>query len=387
MGGEPTLHPKFKEIIIRALDEGFFVDVLSNATWPNKLNTFFEQIAPGKIRFLLNVDHPKTYSANQWQHINNNLKALSGRPAVSLSFNLFSTNPSGQYVLDLAKKYRLSTIRLCFSLPVLGTDNASMPLVDYFKMPGYIMDFLHLAEAQNTAMHLDNAVPLCIFEYAQMGELLLKGVLDLNRNNRCRPIIDIGPDLSVWPCFCLSSFDNRQLEEFDNLSELEVYYSRKLAHYQDKVFPMERCYDCDLRKKWNCQGGCTVFSMVNYVPPPKAFVLDPSGNANSPYTEEMLETWRLRMADGITVRRYKIPQDQFVLSDGNGKSLELGPSFAKILDGANGTRSLRNLCREIIPSPEDSDTFGRFESSVMRENLEQLLEVYLEEGFFKLEAP
>jgi hypothetical protein len=387
MGGEPTLHPQFREIVTRALAQGMYVDVLSNVSWPNELNAFFHQVPPGKMRFLLNVDHPDAYSDNQWQRLNRNLASLAGRPGVSLSFNLFSTNPDGGYVLDLAEKYRLSTVRLSFSLPVLNADNASLPLADYFQMSGFILDYVHQAEARGIAVHLDNAIPLCMFDHAQMGELLLKGVLELDRNSRCKPIIDIGPDLSIWPCFCLSSFDNRHLSEFSDLAELVNHYNRQLAHYQDNVFPLERCYDCDLRRKWGCQGGCTVFSMVQAVPPPRDSVLVGLQNVSGPCSEDRRETWRLRLADGITVKRYEIPEVQFLLSDGNGKFLELGPAFAQVLNHADGATSLRGLCREMLPDPDPEDSLGCFEAAVMRENLEQLLEVYIQDGFFQLEPP
>ncbi len=386
MGGEPTLHPGFREIVTRALSEGFFVDVLSNGTWPAELNTFFAKVPPSKMRFLLNVDHPEAYRDAQWKRINQNLEAISGRPAVSLSFNLFSTTPKGEYVLDLVEKYRFSTVRLCFSLPVLNTENASMPLADYFKMPDFIIGYVRQAESRGIAVHIDNAVPLCIFDYAQMGELLLKGVLDLSRNARCKAIIDIGPDLSVWPCFCLSSFENRRLDEFHHLSELQSYYERQLAYHQDKVFPMERCYECDLRMKWGCQGGCTVFSMVQAVPPRHSTgdrITAPTRRS----TEEMRETWRLRLADNITVHRHEVPVLQFMLRDSSGKYLELGPSFARLLEGADGSKSLRTLCRELFPEPDVADALECFEAGVMRENLEKLLEVYIDEGFFHLDPP
>jgi radical SAM protein with 4Fe4S-binding SPASM domain len=261
-----------------------------------------------------------------------------------------------------------------------------MPLDDYFKMPGYILDFVHQAESRRIAVHIDNAVPLCVFDYSQMGELLLKGVIDLDRNSRCKPIIDIGPDLSVWPCFCLSPFDNRQLDEFDNLAELQEHYSRQLAPYQDKVFPMERCYDCDLRKKWGCQGGCTVFSMERAVEPPTGLTLTRSTDKPAQHTEELRGTGRLCLVDGVTVRRYEIPFVQFVLSDVNGKSLELGQSFAKILEGIDVGRSLPELCHEILPDPDADDLLGCFEAGVMRENFEKLLYFYIEEGFLQLES-
>ena len=85
-------------------------------------------------------------------------------------------------------------------------------------MAFFVVDFARRAEARKVSVQLDNAVPLCIFTHEQIGELILKGTLDLTRNPRCRPVVDIGPDLTVWCCFCLSQLFNRHLSELKDLA-------------------------------------------------------------------------------------------------------------------------------------------------------------------------
>ena len=92
MGGEPTLHPKFAEILELALLEGMHVNLLSNATWPLAYNDLFNRISPNNLLFLLNIDHPDNYSTELWERIETNLSSISGRKGVSISFNIFEKN-------------------------------------------------------------------------------------------------------------------------------------------------------------------------------------------------------------------------------------------------------------------------------------------------------
>ena len=86
------------------------------------------------------------------------------------------------------------------------------------------------------------------FTDAQAGKLLLHGVLDLHRNTRCNPIIDIGPDLTIWSCFCLSGLANRKLNDFRTLQEAKEYFYEVWSVYQDKVYPMKKCNECLYRE-------------------------------------------------------------------------------------------------------------------------------------------
>ena len=117
MGGEPTLHPDFVPIVRRALAEDLRVDILSNATWNNDCAEFFPQVSPRRLYFLLNLDHPDRYRGRIWERIESNLARLPHPGNVTLSFNIFERQPRYEYLLDVARRHGIKTIRLSFSLP------------------------------------------------------------------------------------------------------------------------------------------------------------------------------------------------------------------------------------------------------------------------------
>jgi hypothetical protein len=255
MGGEPTMHPDFPEIVETTLQEGLHLDVLSNATWPETCNRLFNRISPDNLSFLLNIDHPTNYQSPVWKNIHRNLAAVAPLRSITLSFNIFETRPRYEYIFDLVKTYHIDKIRLSLSLPVIGARNAHLPFEDLKRMGPIVVEFARQAADLGAKVSLDNAAPLCMFSYEQAGELLLRGVLDLTRNARCEPIVDIGPDLTVWCCFCLSMLWNRRLSDFECLQEIVEYYKGIMGSYQDKLYPMDECDRCPYRKEWGCQAG------------------------------------------------------------------------------------------------------------------------------------
>jgi radical SAM protein with 4Fe4S-binding SPASM domain len=385
MGGEPTLHPQFQEITKLALEEGMRVDLLSNATWNAIHNEWFGRISPHRLLFLLNIDHPNNYHPNVWGKIKDNLDALAGRKGVSLSFNIFEKEPKSDYIFDLTTKYDISTVRLSFSLPTLGTENAHLGIEDYEEMAPFIMDFVRKAEAGGVSVQLDNAIPLCIFTNDQAGELLLKGVLDFKRNARCEPIVDIGPDLTIWYCFCLSGILNRRLDEFETLQEINEYYRRVMSSYQNRRFPMEKCYNCRYVSLWGCQGGCIAFSIdENKDLEADDLKIDPRENLQQEHA-------LLAFAEDVTVSRYEIPEESYVLRNPeSGTQIELEASFECLLNLLDGGHTPREVVERFLDNADynwGQNPVDDFSREVMEEKLNDLLLELVDRGFLVLGFP
>jgi radical SAM protein with 4Fe4S-binding SPASM domain len=377
MGGEPTLHPNFAEIVALALRDGLRVDVLSNATWREDCVELFARIPPGRIYFLLNVDHPDRYSLRQWARIERNIAALPERRNVTLSFNIFEREPRADYIFDLTRRFGIRMIRMSFSLPALGAANRWLDLAAYADLTPFILDFVRRARDERVSVRLDNAVPLCIFDPAQAGELLLEGVLDLRRNSRCEPVVDIGPDLTVWCCFCISKLYNRKLEDFADLQELEEYYRGVLGRFQTQLVPMEECRECRYRELWGCQGGCIVHALMrNEGEWVEAEALEPAPTELNPEAV-------LALAEDVVVRQYEIPTECYVLSQTTtGLELELERSlFGAVLSLLDGSHTAQEIGRCVNGSAPAGDPIEGFIRRVQGDGMNDLLLGLRRQGF------
>ncbi len=353
MGGEPTLHPEFPGILEMALRNGMRVDVLSNATWPESYNELFRRTSPRRVVFLLNIDLPERYAPHIWQRIERNLAAICDRGSITLSFNIFEKQPRYEYIFELTKKYSIDKIRMSFSLPVVGADNACLRLEDYKDLAPFVVEFARRAEAECVQVRMDNAVPLCMFTHEQAGELLLKGVIDLERNMRCSPVIDIGPDLRVWCCFCLSKMWNRHLDEFENLDEVRAYFQKAMGLYQNRLYPLEACNDCRYRDQWHCQGGCLTHTVMKYGE--LVTEIQPA--------EQGAGSWKqgtvLALSPDVLVRRYDMPEESFAVTNQvTGMELEVDASFEPLLRCLNGRYSPREVVDRYVGNSATQDANG-----------------------------
>jgi radical SAM protein with 4Fe4S-binding SPASM domain len=378
MGGEPTLHPNFTEIIHMALSEWMRVDVLSNATWSESCSDLFSRIAPTRLLFLLNIDHPDNYADGIWEQIQSNLEKLKGRQGVTLSFNVFEKQPRSDYIFEIARRYEFNNIRLSLSLPVYKAENAFLPLEELHEVAPFVMEFAEKAESAGINVQFDNAVPLCIFTEEQAGKLLLHGVLDLKRNMRCEPIIDISPDLTIFSCFCLSQLANRNLNEFKTLQEAKKFFLHVWSVYQDAVYPMEKCLDCFYREKWGCQGGCLTYSI--------------SKDQGQRY--EQLKTagdntvfnpgYALALADDVILMRYDVPCETYLLRNtATGVEFELNHSLQPILPLLDGTRNNDELVQSLVGRGNGSSTLQNFMQNEAAESLSSVFSGLIQQGFLK----
>ena len=378
MGGEPTMHPDFPEIVETTLQEGLHLDVLSNATWPETCNRLFNRISPDNLSFLLNIDHPTNYQSPVWKNIHRNLAAVAPLRSITLSFNIFETRPRYEYIFDLVKTYHIDKIRLSLSLPVIGARNAHLPFEDLKRMGPIVVEFARQAADLGAKVSLDNAAPLCMFSYEQAGELLLRGVLDLTRNARCEPIVDIGPDLTVWCCFCLSMLWNRRLSDFECLQEIVEYYKGIMGSYQDKLYPLDECDRCPYRKEWGCQGGCLSYTILKHG---DAVPFEAAADASP-------GEWRpsdiLALHPEAEVCSYDIPDLRSVVTRRSADiQMTLDRSFIPLLTFLDGAHSSQDVLNSFLDSGGDRRMRGpveAFATKAMEDGAKKLLLGMLHRG-------
>jgi MoaA/NifB/PqqE/SkfB family radical SAM enzyme len=391
MGGEPTLHPQFPRILQMALEAGMRVDVLSNATWPESYNAVFQRVSPRHLFFLLNIDRPENYPPKIWERIESNLASVAAGGNVTLSFNIFETEPRYEYILELARKYRIDKVRMSFSLPVVGAENACLKLEHYKRMGPFVVEFARRAEESGIEARMDNVVPLCMFSPEHAGELLLKGIIDLKRNARCDPIVDIGPDLRVWCCFCLSKLWNRRLDEFQNLQEIQAYYRQAMSLYQGRLFAMDECYRCRYRDLWGCQGGCLTFAVMKHGElAPERLVAKPLANRleKEPAQPES-DGWEpaaiLTLSPNVEIQHFDLPEDSYAVFDkASGVEMEVGASFQPLLSLLNGRYSAEEVVDRFVGSGPESQIqglVGVFAEKAMKQGAQELLTSLLHRGF------
>lgn len=107
----------------------------------------------------------------------------------------------------------------------------------------------------NISVGLDCGFPLCSLSVEDLAAMykFTKGELNFS----CNAVLDIGPDMTVWPCFPLSSVKRKKVYDFNSFTEMQEYYNdfhNSITAEGGGIF--SECDNCEDRARKLCAGGC-----------------------------------------------------------------------------------------------------------------------------------
>jgi radical SAM protein with 4Fe4S-binding SPASM domain len=261
LGGEPTLHPQFLEFLRRAHERGLETLVFTNGLWPRAVQEGLRAIplAKWKIKFLFNVNEPHLQPASQLAHIKKSM-AIAGAQG-SCGFNIYREDFDLQFIPDLIDAAGMSRdVRLGLASPIVGTENSFVESARFKAIGLRLLDQLSKLEQRNVLGSFDCGFPLCMFPEESLGSLTLN---TRGFHSVCSFPIDVGPDLTVWPCFPLSNFENLHLLDFPNAAELRAHYTKRLAGMK-RMGALDECLTCKYLGREQCNGGCVARALATW---------------------------------------------------------------------------------------------------------------------------
>lgn len=254
MGGEPTLHPAFGEMLEELAGRRRKTVVFSNAATPLDERVFRRSTELG-VTWIVNCNPPATYEQNQLQRLHRHLEWL-GR-AATITFNLTNGNTPYQYVFDYIERYGLSRqMKLGVALPTLWHRNVHAEWNELPAIARHVMELFREARQRQIALEFECGVPYCLFNDAQHNEL---GAV---RVSHCGSRLDITPAGEVINCLPLSRVAAVPFRRFENYRFAREWFQRLQSPYRD-VGSMSRCLLCEHRLKGRCSA-CLAFGLGEY---------------------------------------------------------------------------------------------------------------------------
>jgi len=157
------------------------------------------------------------------------------------------------FMIDFIQKYNLNRkIRLGIAVPLFGSNNKYVEVTDYPKVVDRIVAFVEKNQSTGISFSFDCGFILCSFTDEQLGKLFRLGTLPISY---CLPVIDVGPDLSLWNCFATSKIWNKKLIDFKDLDAVYNFYKKKLKALRS-VGSTSSCFRCKHLELGRCSGGC-----------------------------------------------------------------------------------------------------------------------------------
>jgi organic radical activating enzyme len=232
MGGEPTIHSQFKEIIGYTFSQGFSLKIYTNGIFPSNLAKFLAKYK-NQIRYSFNVNSPNSYSMKTWNQVNKNLGILSPFRNILVGNVIYQKDFNIDYLIDLAKKYSLRGILLRTANPIINQNNKYISLKDYSVLVKNLIK--GIKQANQNKIGVGFGCGLAKKSFSKMEQRLIKDYQVVTRGWGCNGNsgrFDIGVDLSVFRCFPLSYWRKKKLSDFSNTKEAERYFIKTMEKYE-----------------------------------------------------------------------------------------------------------------------------------------------------------
>ena len=267
IGGEPTLHPQFRQILARCSEEFRKVFVYTNGIG---LEKFFPEALKENICYLINVNEKSVIGEKQFSQIERMLDTAYSCNKIgqfSLGVNVYRENQDYTDILALCGKYSMTGLRVSAVVPQEYHCDR-MAWFGTLKKP--LMNLYRELKANGIVPKYDcNIIPVCFFTEEEKEFLKTLGGTpnDIARITGiqavCRPVIDIYPDLTAARCFGMCEDQHTHLiTEYESLNDLIrafIYDTDGICLYGETD---EKCKECYRRKTLQCYGGCLKF-LVN----------------------------------------------------------------------------------------------------------------------------
>jgi hypothetical protein len=286
IGGETTLHSKFKEILQTIInDRRFNAAVLfTNGV---KMNEFANELANPKFHVLVNCNSPKDMGQKAFDKMVANIDDLVFnhymKDRITLGINIYNNSFEYDYLLELLKKYDYDHVRMSIVVPNTGEKRDFDVKKFFLDIKPRFKEFIYAMLSNGIIPTYDcNKMPSCLLtpeEYASFDKLIVKRQreremaklppLKLPMNDsaiytdvvHCSPVVDILQDLTAVRCFGLSDCTKVKIEDFKSLTDLRNYYVNEIDSYAFKFGIDNECENCYKRKTLRCTGACIAFKI------------------------------------------------------------------------------------------------------------------------------
>lgn len=258
LGGEPSLHPEFVDILLYFMERGFDVTAFTSGIMSkaklSSLNEHLNGVPAGRINLVCNLNNPEQTATSkaETEKLHTFLSSLG--PWTMPGFNIYRTDFKLDFLFDLVERYGLKKrVRLGITHPIPGAPNAAIRVEEIGAVIERLYSYKNAFDRLRIIPSLDCGFPLCRVSDEQLGWLArLSGKV----NFKCTPAIDITPEMDVYCCFPLSGLKRKSIFDFDSFGQVADFYKRLQARIRSETSGIyEECDGCVHFSEGACAGG------------------------------------------------------------------------------------------------------------------------------------
>ncbi|WP_086235084.1 radical SAM/SPASM domain-containing protein [Campylobacter devanensis] len=251
-GGEPTMHPKFPEIVNKISNYAKSVIITTNGT---SHNYFSKIITKDNLHFQVSIDGDENYhnlirGQNTFKKTLSTVKFFDNAKAkysIASVVNKNNIDSMENLEQELRKLNNLKFWRLSYEMPFGSSNFKNMMTVKEWN--SFVDKVLCFSTIKTK---IQKIFPFELVK--QHAEAIKNSKIKIGQVNNCgsgKDKIYIYPDLNVYPCTCLTDFPIGNLKEESLEKILDGKKNKEFSNYTPKN---NVCLKCEYLKF--CNGGC-----------------------------------------------------------------------------------------------------------------------------------
>ena len=261
IGGEPTLHPAFPDLVAAARSRGLRITVFSHGLMPRRALDCLAELPADACTVLVNMNAGGAAGASpaEFDRRRTTLRRLGPRaiPGFTIYRPDFELAELLTVVLETGCR---PAIRLGLAQPMLAGGNAYLHPKQYPAAGARIAAFARDAAAVGVTLQFDCGFVRCMFADEELEMLHATGS---DFAPRCGPILDIDLAGMASHCFPLTGIVQVPVGEGDAAGR-----AARGAGPPDRTLPAgrhhPRCSGCGEKARGACTGGCLAATMRRF---------------------------------------------------------------------------------------------------------------------------
>lgn len=262
IGGEPTLHPEFPQIIERARLRGRHVVVFSHGLLSERATTCLEELAPDHCTIVVNANATRVPDGPTDEERAHRLRVLRrlGQRAI-IGFTVDRVDLRLDSLLHLIAESRCRReIRLGLAHPSPSGLNSHLHPKQYPAVGAKVASFARVALAAGVKLRFDCGFVRCMFSEVDLQAVRAH---EPDLPWRCNPILDVDLDGRALHCMPLSNAVVATEVDGRTASDLRAELATRAQPYRVAGVYRE-CSTCRFKSSQECTGGCLAVTMRRF---------------------------------------------------------------------------------------------------------------------------
>lgn len=282
LGGEPTCHPQFMEIVDTILSKNKGVTLISNFLFNDDIKNFLMDrlCKSSKFGFLINStdldikNRIETFSRN-YTDIYSLLYSLNREESMSCGITIYEKNSLEYYINYLEFLYEnipnIERLRVSIDFPGDYNNKNVYNVVNNKYLGSIIFNIFQWCHSHFITPSIDCDIYPCLFNNKEEFKLIRK-LSKKPIKTKCgysNAPSDIFGDGTVSYCYPLKGFIDLNLNDFNSIKDLEHEFNVKYNEIKNKVCLPEECVNCTFYHQKICEGPCLAFYNLKELDIPK----------------------------------------------------------------------------------------------------------------------